>query len=80
MIYIVIALAIVVLFLLVHRPTKERVKQVSSDVVGVCAVALERTSQKEARKARVLELLQENDEITLTPPRDINYSKVLGGG
>jgi predicted HTH transcriptional regulator len=63
MIYIVIALAVAVLFLLLHRPTKEKVKQVSSDVVGVCAVALERSSQKETRKSRVLELLAEHGEL-----------------
>jgi predicted HTH transcriptional regulator len=63
MIYIIVVLSFIVLFLLLHRPTKERVVRVTSDAVGVCAVALERTSQKEKRKARVLELLQESGEM-----------------
>ena len=56
---IVAALAYVAL----HPPARKRARQTADDIVGVCAVALERTSQKEKRKAKVLELLGKHEEL-----------------
>ncbi len=61
-ILISIAVAIIVLYV-VHTPTREKTKKTAQDVVGVCAVALERRSQKDMRKGRVLALLAEHGDM-----------------
>lgn len=63
MVYILIGLGLMVVFLLLQRPVKERAGRVASEVVGVCEVALERSSQKEARKQRVMEMINEVGEL-----------------
>ncbi len=62
--YVLVVIVVGVLaFYLLHPPARQKTKQTAQDVIGVCAVALERTSQKEARKSRVLELLAEHGEL-----------------
>lgn len=61
--YVFLALVAVALFYALHSPTRKKTNQTAQDVIGVCAVALERTSKKETRKTRVLELLAEQGEM-----------------
>lgn len=62
--YVIISIAVIVIMLyVVHAPVREKTKKTAQDVVGVCAVALERRSQKELRKSRVLELLAEHGDM-----------------
>lgn len=62
--YVIISIAVVAIVLYVtHTPTREKTQKAAQDVVGVCAVALERRSQKDMRKGRVLELLSEHGDM-----------------
>ncbi len=61
--YVFAIVVAVLAFYAFHSPTRTKVKQAADDIVGVCAVALERTSQKERRKAKALELLAKHEEM-----------------
>ena len=65
---IILFLVLVVVFAastysLLHQPTRQKMKRSGQEIIGVCAVALERSHIKNARKAEVLELLAEHGEL-----------------
>jgi predicted HTH transcriptional regulator len=64
MIYVLIILVLLLIMVAAHQPTRYRARRVADEVVGVCAVALERSSQKQTRKDKVLELLGKNGELS----------------
>ena len=49
--------------LLLHRPSREAATKAGNDIVGLCAATTERTSAKEARKQRILDLFEDNNEL-----------------
>ncbi len=61
--YVFVGALVVIIFYVLHSPTRKKTNQATQDFIGVCAVALERTSKKEARKARILKLLSEHEEM-----------------
>ena len=61
--YVLVGALVIIIFSVLHSPTRNKANQATQDFIGVCAVALERTSKKEARKAKILEFLSEHEEM-----------------
>ena len=71
LIVVIILLLLVVFFLITFawREAKKHGTTATEELVGICSVAFERASEKEARKAKALDFLREKGEVGNTELR-----------
>lgn len=60
---LIIFFAVLILALLLHRPSRNA-------LVGICAVAFGQSSKKEERKEKILELLSQKEELSNSDIRE----------